>query len=316
MNNIVLTCAAATVLLGTMFPLLLDALDLGMISVGPPYFNMLFVPQAMLLALALGFGILLNWKQNKSAWLIQQVRWILVVSVVGGLLFSAFYGDRFIPIEALAMGLVFWMLLIIGKDILNKTRNAGLLKGLKKLKPAYWGMQTAHLGLAVTFIGVAISSGYSIQRDVRMEPGDVVSIGEYSFRFDDVVAKRGPNYISDYGTVSVFRDGRKITTMHPEKRLYTVQNMPMTEAAIDPGLSRDLYVALGEKLDDNDSWAIRLHVKPFVRWIWLGSIFMLVGGLIAISDRRYRLKVVRKVTARNRKNSDLETQEEVLGGQA
>ncbi|MGI9273319.1 MAG: heme lyase CcmF/NrfE family subunit [Endozoicomonas sp.] len=314
-NNIILTCAAATVLLGTMFPLLLDALDLGMISVGPPYFNMLFVPLSMLLALALGFGILLNWKQNKAAWLLKQVRWILVVSVIGGLLFSAFYGDRFIPIEAVAMALVFWMLLIIGKDILNKTRHTGLLKGLKKLKPSYWGMQIAHLGLAVTFIGVAISSGYSIQRDVRMEPGDVVSIGDYSFRFDDVVQKPGPNYLSDYGTVSVFRDGRKITTMHPEKRLYTVQNMPMTEAAIDPGLSRDLYVALGEKLDDNDSWAVRLHVKPFVRFIWLGTIFMSVGGFIAISDRRYRLKVVRKVTGRSRKGSEGGTQEEALGGQ-
>ncbi|WP_422474642.1 heme lyase CcmF/NrfE family subunit [Endozoicomonas sp. ALB032] len=296
LNNIILVTSCATVLLGTMFPLLLDALDLGMISVGPPYFNLLFVPLAMLLAACLGIGILLNWKKGSVSWLKQQVRWILIVSVIGGVAFSFLYGDRFRVSEALAIGLVLWMVLTIGKDVRNKTRNTGLLRGLTKLKPAYYGMQLAHLGLAVTFIGVALTSGYSVQKDLRMSPGDSAQVGEYVFRFDGVSQRQGPNYVADYGTISVFEDEKKIAVLEPEKRIYTVQNMPMTDADIDPGLTRDLYVALGEPLG-GDSWAVRLHVKPYVRFIWLGSIFMALGGLLAISDKRYRVRL------RNRKEA-------------
>ena len=308
-NNVVLVTSCATVLLGTMFPLLLDALDLGMISVGPPYFNTVFVPLAMILALALGFGILLNWKNNSSRWLIKQVRWILLASAVGGLLFSLFYDSRFLISEALAMGLAFWMLLAMVRDVLNKTRNAGLLKGLKKLKPAFWGMHLAHLGLVACFIGVALTEGYSIQKDLRMAPGDMAEVAGYEFRFEGVHRRQGPNYISDFGTVTAFRNGRQIAVMNPEKRLYTVQQMPMTEAGIDAGLTRDLYVALGEPLGDG-SWAVRLYVKPFVRWIWFGSILMSLGGLLAVSDRRYRVRAKKKSSER------LPAGAAVAGGQA
>ncbi len=293
-NNVLLTVSAATVLLGTLFPLLLESLDMGMISVGPPYFNTLFVPMAMLMALALGIGILVNWKNNSVAWLLGQVRWIFLASLVIGIVFSFTYGDDFIVSEMLAIGLVAWIVLTITKDIFNKTRHAGFVNGLKRLKPAYYGMHLAHLGLAVTIIGVAISSGYSLQKDLRLAPGQSVMLGDYQFRFDGVERRAGPNYLSDYGTVTAFRSSRQIAVMHPEKRVFQAQGMPMTEAAIDPGLTRDLYVALGEALDKEGSWAIRIHVKPFVRWIWLGSIFMALGGFLAIADRRYRIKAKTK----------------------
>ena len=294
LNNILLTASAATVLLGTLFPLLLESLDMGMISVGPTYFNALFVPMAMLLVFALGFGTLLNWKQGSGRWLIKQTRWSLLTSILIALGYSLIIDNGFRISEFLSIILVAWVVLTMGKDVLNKTRHTGLKAGLKRLKPSYYGMQLAHLGVAITILGVAISTSHSEQRDLRMAPGERAVIGDYQFRFDGVQESQGPNYVAEYGTVTVYENGRQITQLHPEKRIFTVQNMPMTEAAIDPGLTRDLYVALGEPLGDDGSWAIRLHVKPFVRWIWLGSIFMALGGVVAISDRRYRMKVRRK----------------------
>ena len=319
-NNVLLITSCATVLLGTMFPLLVDALDLGMISVGPPYFNMLFVPLAMLLAFALGIGILLNWKSGSVSWLVQQVRWIFLVSVVGGIGFSFFYGDSFIVSEALAIGLVFWMVLTITRDVLNKTRNTrqkqGFIVGLRKLKPAYYGMHLAHLGLAVTFVGAAMTSGYSVQKDLRMEPGDIAQLGEYAFRFEGVEQVEGPNYVASAGIITVFEDQKQIAVLAPEKRVYSVRGMPMTEAGIDPSLTRDVYVALGEPLE-GDAWAVRLHIKPFVRLIWLGSIFMALGGLLAVSDKRYRIRLKKKKVAKsNSKAGSNGTSGVATGGKA
>ena len=298
-NNILLTASAATVLLGTLFPLLMDALDQGMISVGPPYFNTMFVPMTLLLAFALGVGVLLNWKGSSAQWLISQTRWIVLVCGAGGVAFAIFYARGVRVSEVLAITLVLWIVLVMVKDIFNKTRNASSLwRGLLRLQPAYLGMHLAHLGLAVTIVGVVISSGYSMQRDLRMAPGDRVSLGDYQFRFDGVGTQDGPNYHSEYGSVTVYEDGRQITVLHPEKRLYTTQGLPMTEAAIDPGFTRDIYVALGEPLGSDGSWALRLHVKPFVRWIWLGAILMALGGVLAVSDRRYRAKVRKAVCYR------------------
>ncbi|MGB0361132.1 MAG: heme lyase CcmF/NrfE family subunit, partial [Endozoicomonas sp.] len=161
-NNIILTTSCATVLLGTLFPLLLESLDMGMISVGPPYFNAVFVPMAMLLAFALGAGVLLNWKTGSAKWLFQQTRWILLTSIIGGLAFSLLYGNSIMIREVLAIGLVFWIMLTMGKDLFNKTRHAraksGLVVALKRLKPSYYGMQLAHLGLAVGIVGITIVS--------------------------------------------------------------------------------------------------------------------------------------------------------------
>ncbi len=296
LNNILLVVSAATILLGTLFPLLLESLDMGMISVGPPYFNALFVPMAMLLAFALGIGVLVNWKSGSMRWLTGQVRWVLLASIVAGVAFSFFYGDSFIISEALAIGLVAWIALTMVRDVVNKTRNTTLIKGLRRLNPAYYGMHLAHLGLAVTFVGVAISTGYSEQKDVRVSAGDTVVSGQYTFRFEGVQQKKGPNYYSNYGTVTAFKGDQRVAVMHPEKRIFQAQGMPMTESAIDAGFTRDLYVALGEKLDGSGSWALRVYVKPFVRWIWLGAIFMALGGLLAITDKRYRIKVKQRLT--------------------
>ena len=300
-NNVLLTTSAATVLLGTLFPLLLESLDMGMISVGPPYFNTVFVPMALLLAFALGFGVLLNWKNGSLRWLLTQTRWILLASVVGGFGFSLLYEGNIVISEVLAMALVLWIVMTMMTDISNKTRNtrkkAGLLAALKRLQRSYYGMHLAHLGLAFTIVGIAIVSGYSSQRDLRMTPGEHLNMGAYQFRFDGVEQRPGPNYNSDYGTVTVHKNGRQIAVLHPEKRVYLAQGMPMTEAAIDPGFTRDIYVALGEPLDDEGAWAVRLHIKPFVRWIWFGSLLMAFGGLLAASDRRYRLKIRQKVTS-------------------
>ena len=297
-NNILLTASAATVLLGTLFPLLLESLDLGMISVGPPYFNAMFVPMTLLLAFALGIGVLLNWKRGTAQWLISQTRWIVMTCVIGGFAFARMFGQDLQVMQVLAMTLVLWIVLTMARDMINKTRNApGFWRGLRRLGPAYLGMHLAHLGLAVTIVGVVISSGYSVQRDLRMTPGDRVMLGDYQFRFDGVGARDGPNYHSDYGSVTVYQDGRQMTVLHPEKRLYTT--MPMTEAAIDPGFTRDIYVALGEPLGGDGSWALRLHIKPFVRWIWLGAILMALGGALAISDRRYRVKIRNRIRCRS-----------------
>lgn len=297
-NNILLTASAATVLLGTLFPLLLESLDLGMISVGPPYFNTMFVPMTLLLAFALGIGVLLNWKRGTAQWLISQTRWIVMTCVIGGFALARMFGQDLQVMQVLAMTLVLWIVLTMARDIINKTRNApGFWRGLRRLGPAYLGMHLAHLGLAVTIVGVVISSGYSVQRDLRMTPGDRVMLGDYQFRFDGVGARDGPNYHSDYGSVTVYQDGHQMTVLHPEKRLYTT--MPMTEAAIDPGFTRDIYVALGEPLGGDGSWALRLHIKPFVRWIWLGAILMALGGALAISDRRYRIKIRNRIQWRS-----------------
>ena len=157
-----------------------------------------------------------------------------------------------------------------------------------------WGMHLAHIGLAVCAIGAVLSTQFSSERDLKMEIGDKLSMGGYEFVFDGAKHFEGPNYISDKGTIRVFKDNKQIATLHPEKRLYIVQQMPMTEAGIDPGFTRDLYVALGEPLD-NGAWAVRIHIKPFVRWIWLGGFLTGFGGLLAAADRRYRVKVKRKV---------------------
>src|SRR5690606_24546047 len=171
-----------------------------------------------------------------------------------------------------------------------KTRHKGLIKGIRSLAPSYWGMQFVHLGLAASAIGVVLDSQNSSERDLRLAPGESLEWGGYSFVFEGAQHFDGPNFTSDKGTIRVFDGDKQIAVLHPEKRLYTVQQMPMTEAGIDAGFTRDLYVALGEPLE-NGAWAVRVHIKPFVRWIWLGALLMSLGGVLSACDRRYRVKV-------------------------
>jgi cytochrome c-type biogenesis protein CcmF len=292
-NNIILVVATAMVLLGTLYPLILDSLTGAKLSVGPPYFNALFVPLMAILMLAMGVGVISRWKNTPTKWLIKMLAPVLLVAAVLAGLGSLLYRDFNIAV----LGLFFicaWVLLASVRDILDKTRNKGLWRGMRSLTRSYWGMQLGHIGILICAIGVVLSSQYSDERDLKMAPGDALELGGYSFVFEGAEHHQGPNYTSDKASILVFEGEQQIARLRPEKRLYTVQQMPMTEAGIDPGFTRDLYVALGEPLE-NGAWAVRVHIKPFVRWIWLGALLTGLGGVLAAMDRRYRVKVTKKV---------------------
>ncbi|MFL9812372.1 heme lyase CcmF/NrfE family subunit [Stutzerimonas sp. VN223-3] len=292
-NNLLLVVATAMILLGTLYPLLLDALSDTKLSVGPPYFNAMFLPLVGALMLALGVGILVRWKDTPVKWLIGMLTPVLITSAVLGGLGSMVFGDFHWAVLAVCL-LAAWVVTAGIRDILDKTRHKGLVKGIRSLAPSYWGMQLAHFGLVVCALGVVLTSQQSDERDLRLAPGESLQLGGYSFVFDGAKHFEGPNFTSDKGTIRVFDGDEQVATLHPEKRLYTVQQMPLTEAGIDAGFTRDLYVALGEPLEDG-AWAVRVHIKPFVRWIWLGALLMSLGGVLSVSDKRYRVKVRTRV---------------------
>lgn len=292
-NNIVLVVSAAMILLGTLYPLVLDALTGAKLSVGPPYFNALFLPLMALLMAVISVGVLVRWKDTPLKWLGSMLTPVLVASVVLAVAATYLHGDFHWAVLAVCL-LAFWVVLGGVRDILDKTRHKGLIKGLPSLTRSYWGMQMAHLGFAVCALGVVLTSLGSYERDLRMAPGESVELAGYRFQFDGAVHHEGPNFISDKGTVRVFDGERQIKVLHPEKRLYTVQQSTMTEAGIDAGFTRDLFVALGEPLEQG-AWAVRIHIKPFVRWIWLGGLLMAFGGFLAAADKRYRIKVRTRV---------------------
>lgn len=292
-NNLLLVVAASMILLGTLYPLLLDALSNTKLSVGPPYFNAMFLPLIGALMLTLGVGVLVRWKDTPVKWLIGMLTPVLITGAVLGGLGSMLFGDFHWAVLAVCL-LAGWVVSAGVRDILDKTRHKGLLRGLRSLAPSYWGMQLAHFGLVVCALGVVLTSQQSDERDLRLAPGESLQLAGYSFVFDGAEHFEGPNFTSDKGTIRVFEGDEQVATLHPEKRLYTVQQMPMTEAGIDAGFTRDLYVALGEPLD-NGAWAVRVHIKPFVRWIWLGALLMSLGGVLSVSDKRYRVKVRARV---------------------
>jgi cytochrome c-type biogenesis protein CcmF len=292
-NNVILVVAASTILLGTLYPLLLDALTGAKLSVGPPYFNALFVPLMALLMVMLAIGIVVRWKGTPVSWLLRMLAPVLGLSVLLALVVAGWLGDFHWTVLSVCL-LAAWVVLAGLRDLRNKTRHKGWLPGMAALGRSYWGMQLAHLGLAVCALGAVLTSAGGIERDLRMAPGDAVELGGYQFLFEGTAHHEGPNYTSDRGTVRIRQDGREIATLHPEKRLFTVQRSVMTEAGIDAGFARDLFVALGEPLE-NGAWAVRLQIKPFVRWIWLGALLMALGGLLAAADKRYRIRVRTRV---------------------
>jgi cytochrome c-type biogenesis protein CcmF len=292
-NNIILVVSAAMILLGTLYPLVLDALTGAKLSVGPPYFDALFVPLMGLLMAMLAVGVLVRWKDTPLNWLLGMLAPVLIATVVLAVILTFVHGDFSWAVLGVIM-LALWVVLAGVRDIREKTRHKGFFRGLPSLSRSYWGMQMAHLGLAVCAVGVVLTSVGSFERDMRMDKGDAVEMGGYRFVFEGAVHFDGPNFSSDKGTVRVFQGERQIAVLHPEKRLYTVQQTVMTEAGIDAGITRDLFVALGEPLEDG-AWAVRVHIKPFVRWIWLGALLMGLGGFLAAADRRYRMKVKTRV---------------------
>ncbi|MBW9257599.1 MAG: heme lyase CcmF/NrfE family subunit [Candidatus Thiodiazotropha sp. (ex. Lucinisca nassula)] len=295
-NNLLLSVFAALVLLGTLAPLIYDALELGKISVGFPWFNKMFLLTTPFLALLMGIGSLSRWKHAEPSLLIKQLKVAFVVSVAFGLvsLLPMFSGGNWLV--GLGMGLALWVaashIVNVRDRLKNKKGFNGFWQDFKTGGRSYYGMILAHLGVAMFIVGVTMVSNFGEEHDVRMSPGDVSEIAGYEFRFDGVQRVPGPNYNAHRGSFQVSHNGEAFITLEPEKRTYFVQTRPMTEASIDWGFTRDLYVSLGEPLGGGD-WSLRLYYKPYVRWIWLGGVLMSLGGILAITDRRYRTAKVR-----------------------
>ena len=290
-NNVLLMVAACSVLLGTLYPLALDALGLGKISVGPPYFEAVFVPLMTPVVFLMGVGALSRWKRTSVGDLARQLRWAAAVCVAAAVLVPLATGT-WSPFVALGVLLAAWAFVTTLVNLVGRLRpkgdeSKGWLARARGLPASYIGMLVAHAGVGVFIVGVTLVKGYEVEKDVRMNVGDTLSLSGYTFRFLGADEVKGPNYVAARGRIEVSRDGRIVTVLEPEKRHYTVQNQTMTEAAIDTGFLRDLYVALGEQVD-GDAWTVRVHLKPFVDWIWGGCALMALGGLIAICDRRYR----------------------------
>jgi len=297
LNNVLLLSAAATVLLGTLYPLFLDALNLGKISVGPPYFEAVFVPLMLPVLWLMGAGPYVRWKSAELAPLLRRLRWValLCVALLVGI---ACYAAT--PMVMLGLGSAGWVLASTASHLRERlghgTADSGWLRRLRKQPRSYWGMLLAHAGIGVFVIGVTMVKGYEHSEDRAMQVGESATVAGYTFRFTALRDIQGPNYTAAQGTFEVSDGTRVLTLLRPEKRLYTVQNMPMTEAAIDRGALRDLYVSLGE-LTEQGVWVVRFQHKPMVSWIWAGCLLMAAGGALAATDRRYRLKRSRLASA-------------------
>jgi len=291
-NNIILVVSVAMILLGTLYPLLDEAIfgEPNRVSVGAPYFNMIFVPLMAVLVIFLSIGSISRWKKTSVDYLKNQLTKVAIASVLLGIVIPLVITREVnIPIF-IAVALALWIVLGIGRDIFTKTSNkASIVDGLKSLSLSYYGMQLAHFGMAVIILGVCLTSHYSIEEDVRMAPGEQIEIGRYTFIFQGVNSEPGPNYAADVGTIEVFKNGEPYRNLYPEKRSYYATGAIQTEADIDVGFTRDLFAALGDPRGEG-AWVVRLHVKPFVFWIWLGAFLMAAGGVTAILDKRYRVR--------------------------
>ena len=295
-NNVLLVVACATVLLGTLYPLLIDALGAGKLSVGPPYFDSVFAPLMIPALFLIGVAPFARWKQATFGELAHTLRWTFLVAAIVGLVMPFFFGE-WNPLVALSLLLAAWIALSAALNFVERVQStrAGrtFLAAALDQPPSFFGMHTAHIGVAVFVVGVSMVNGYQAEKDVKMDIGDTVAVGGYSFQFNGVRQQQGPNYMALVGDIELLKDGNFIRKMHPEKRNYVSSAMPMTEAAIDSGFLRDVYVSLGEPIDrdrPDAAWAIRVYYKPFVDWIWGGCVLMAFGGVLALADRRYRIK--------------------------
>jgi len=289
-NSVCLIIAMATVLLGTVYPIFTEAFSLGKISVGAPYFNTVFIPLMLPAAVIMAFGVRARWRADTIARLWQPLKYVCIGSIGTGLLLAFMLLENVFIYTALAVVLSLW---ITASTLLAAYERLRQQPGLRGISAGFAGMSVAHLGFAVSIIGISMTSYYSSETHTRMGPGDTVELAGYAFRLVQLRDVSGPNYQATEAVLQVSRDGAEITTMHSQKRIYPVRGMPMTEAGIDAGLFRDLYFSLGEALDERD-WSVRIYYRPFVRWIWLGGVFMAIGGLLAAGDRRYRLSIRRK----------------------
>ncbi|MGB7392680.1 heme lyase CcmF/NrfE family subunit [Marinomonas sp.] len=290
LNNILLTVLTLTVLLGTLYPLIFDVLGLGRISVGAPYFNTVFSPIALLLIVFMAIGPFSKWHHTKASLLLNAILLPAVLAIVVAGLLSYVYALGMMAWLTLSVAL--WSALLIAKDWFVKVSagTKGIIPRARQLPRNYYGMMIAHLGMVVTLIGILLVSTSSHESTVKLSPGESVSFAGYDFHFDGISHLKGPNYLADRGVISVSKNGDFVALLQPEKRFYSTSRQIMTEAGLDAGFTRDLYVSLGEKLS-GEAWGIRLYVKAFVRWIWLGGLMMMSGGLLSALDKRYRKTV-------------------------
>ena len=289
-NNVLLIVAAGSVLLGTLYPLLVDALNLGKLSVGPPYFNTVFVPLMAPAAFLIGVGPIARWKQAKIPALAVRLRWAFVLSFLMALVLPFVIGGWKWRVS-LGLLLVFWISVTVAQNLWSRLRpseGSGFFTKLRTTSRSYYGMQLAHLGVAVFIAGVTVVTSYQTEKDVKMNVGDTVNVGGYDFRLRNLAQLQGPNYQAVRADIEVTSKGAPVAMMHPEKRAFTTAQSVTSETAIDRSIFRDLYLALGDEAG-NGAWTVRVYHKPLVDWIWGGALLMALGGAFAVSDRRYAL---------------------------
>ncbi len=281
-NSVLLVVATGAVLLGTIYPLIVDALNLGKLSVGAPYFNAVFVPLMVPVVFLMVPGGIAHWREARWAQLGHDLRLPALAAVLAGIAIWTLT-DRGTWLTAMGLALATWVVVGLLTQIAIRMKKPG------RIPPSFWGMHLAHLGIAVITVGITMVKSYEVERDVRMGLNDIVTIENYSFELVGVSDVNGPNYKAIRGDVKVTKDGKYLEMLYPEKRKYFSSAMPMTEAGIDSGFFRDLYVSLGEPIEgERLQWSVRVFYKPFVSWLWYGAILMVLGGLLAVSDRRYR----------------------------
>jgi cytochrome c-type biogenesis protein CcmF len=305
-NNVLLTVAAASVLLGTLYPLIVDALGMGKLSVGPPYFNKVFVPLMVPALFLMGIGPIARWKKASLPELVVRLRWAFFASLTAAVLLPFVLG-QWKPLVALGLLLAIWIVATVLVNIWERVKltsgQSSVWQKLRMQTRSYYGMHLAHIGIAVFVVGVTLVTGYETEKDVRMNFGETVSIGGYTFRLNRVSQVQGPNYVAARAEVDVIKNGEIQRTMFPEKRQYMASGNAMTETAIDTGILRDLYVSLGEPLGGN-AWSVRVYHKPFVVWIWGGAVLMALGGGLAVTDRRYALAARKQREAKDSDGKD------------
>ncbi len=302
-NSVFLVVAMLTVLLGTLYPLVTEALNMGKLSVGAPYFNAVFIPLMLPIVFLIGIGSIVRWRNDKLDRVIKPLIWLLLVSIIAAVIIGLIFVDSALLKTITGIAAASWIILTSLSAVRARLKNRkNKLVALANLPRGFYGMTIAHIGFAVCIIGITITSNHSVDIHERMAAGDSIEFAGYRFTLDSIREVNGPNYKATEASVSVTKDNVPVTVLNTQKRIYAVRNMPMTEAGIDSGLTRDLYASLGEPLDAQ-AWSIRLYHKPFVNWIWLGAVLMALGGLFAASDRRYRLSVKKPQTITASDNS-------------
>ncbi len=283
LNNILLTAAAGLILLGTLYPLVLDAMNLGKISVGPPYFETVFIIPMLPMVVLMGVGMHTVWRSASATDVMRRLRMAVIITVLSGIVIPVLvWGwNSLLTVVGFVAGA--WLIVSSLIDPVRRMMGKG-----PRITRGMAGMQIAHLGLGLCVLGITATTSFNIETDQRIVRGESVVVGDYTITFDGVQMVNGPNYQAIRADMSVTRAGQPVTVLHPEKRVYAVQDSPMTEAAIDSKLNRDLFIAMGDDLGDG-SWSFRIQYKPLISFLWLGSIVMVLGGIVSVTDRRYRL---------------------------